>query len=250
MSKETKHNADKRADREAANGHGTTDIDELLPWYVTGKLAEAERCMVEQHLAEHPEAARQIALIREEREAMVAAANEAVPGSQVGALERLLREVSCEEEREAGGLGKQLGAWWREFGESFAHWVTGLAPGTRSFAVSAALVLLLVQALAIGVLVGNRGGSPDRYVTATDQSPGDTAKQKTYLLVQFTPEARLGAITALFEPLGAVIVEGPKSDGFYQVRISERVMDKAEIARVIARLQAHGDLIQFAGRTD
>ena len=41
------------------------EIEALLPWFVTGKLAEAERVRVELYLAEHPDVARQVALARE-----------------------------------------------------------------------------------------------------------------------------------------------------------------------------------------
>jgi len=77
------------------------EIEALLPWFVTGKLAEAERVRVELYLAEHPDVARQVALAREESVETIAGAESfGVPSR--ASFDRLMAEVGRHERRQAG----------------------------------------------------------------------------------------------------------------------------------------------------
>jgi anti-sigma factor RsiW len=65
------------------------EFEMLLPWYATGRLGPSDRARVEAYLAIHPEMARQIDLVRAERDETVAA-NEALGWPSAAATERLM----------------------------------------------------------------------------------------------------------------------------------------------------------------
>ncbi len=240
------------------------DIETLLPWYVTGRLEPTERRAVERYLAAHPEAEAQLARVREEQEAVIAA-NEAI-APDPAALERLMRAVEAEEEARAGAAqgrsapgessGAGLGASGRlralaaALDDWLASLVSGLSPTARGLAAAAALALLIGQAVAIGLLAMGPGASPggESYVTATGERQTGGERDGARLLVQFAPGARLSDIAALLEPMGARIVSGPAGSGFFEIRLSDGALGEAEIDKAIEALRARRDLVRFVGR--
>ena len=80
------------------------EIEQLLPWYVTGRLDRAERSKVESYLRQHPDVAGQLNLIREERESAVNV-NESLGYPASAMMERLMSSAIS-----AGMYSRQAGS--------------------------------------------------------------------------------------------------------------------------------------------
>jgi anti-sigma factor RsiW len=191
------------------------EIEMLLPWYVTGKLDPADLAKVEAYLAAHPETARQLDLVRAERDATVTA-NEALGWPAAGATERLMATLP----KPSPGQGA-LRAVRSGLQQILDLFVAPTAGAVRWAAVAAA-VLIAVQAVAIGTLVNQRSGA---YQTASGGQAGDGIA----LLVTFADDAKATAISQLLADVDGSIVDGPKAGGVYKVRL--RTEDRSPTAR-------------------
>ncbi|MGI9382572.1 MAG: hypothetical protein ACR2PO_05420, partial [Methyloligellaceae bacterium] len=113
-------------------------------------------------------------------------------------------------------------------------------PAGLQWAAGAAMVLIVAQAVALGVLL-SEPEKGTRYLPATGEEKALT--DGTFALVLFSKDASAGAITALLSELDATIVEGPKPDGFYRVRLSSKVLSDTERDALLQRLSAESALI-------
>jgi anti-sigma-K factor RskA len=177
------------------------DVEELLPWYVTGRVSREEARGIEAALKTMPDLAGKLAQVQRERDA-VARAAEAVEPAPPETLQRLLQQVETTrqwrvpriESQEAGG------------------WLKG-AMG-RSVVWQTAFAAACVAIVALGVRLYSPP-TPGEFGVAGSMNH----LQGTVLLVTFQPAATAGDIAALLSGLNASIVEGPKPGGTYAVRI-------------------------------
>ncbi|NJO24226.1 MAG: hypothetical protein HC868_16550, partial [Sphingomonadales bacterium] len=168
-----------------------SEIELLLPWYVTGRLGAADTARVTAFLAAHPDMQRQLALVREEQEQSVQA-NEALVGPSRGSLDRLMASI----ERESR-VSLSPHTVWSRIAQFFAM---PTSQGVR-WAAAAAGLLLLIQAAVIGSLLIARSG--DTYQTASGKHAPASG---TTLLVGFADAATAPAIAVLLGQLDAQIV--------------------------------------------
>ena len=183
----------------------------LLPWYATGRLDEADRRRVERYLEEHPEERAHLAVVEEEL-AQTERLNRELPGhSGVDAILSSIR--GSENRRPVARTGSGMTRLLAKLGE----WVDNFAPPVRGAAVAALLVLLAVQAGAIGALLRAPEGAEFR--TASGEI---VTAARPSLLVMFAPDASAAEITALLETLDARIVDGPRAGGNLRSRPFER----------------------------
>jgi len=215
------------------------EIEALLPWFVTGKLAVAERLRVERYLAEHPDVARQLALAREESAETVAGAESFGTPSRAS-FDRLMAEIGRQERSRAGllqAIAPQL--------ERIADWIGGFSRVQLGGMAVAAALLLAVQAAAVTYLV--IGGS-ETYQTAS--APSDAAPERgTFAIVSFKPGASVQDIAALLAELGAQVVDGPKAGGIWRVRLSAEPLAPADAEARIASLRARSAVVGFVSLT-
>jgi hypothetical protein len=61
--------------------------------------------------------------------------------------------------------------------------------------------------------------------------------QGSFVIVRFAPQASAADITRFLDANKATIVDGPKADGIFRVRVGSAVLPKEEIARVAAQMQ-------------
>jgi anti-sigma factor RsiW len=195
------------------------EIEMLLPWYATGRLGPSDQARVEAYLAIHPEMARQLDLVRAERDEAVAG-NEALGWPSAAATERLMAALPTA--RPGRGPLQALRDALRRVGGLFVVPATG----TVRWAAVAAAVLIGVQAVAIATLVSQR---PGPYRTASGAHTGDGI----VLLVTFADDARATAISQLLADFDASIVDGPRAGGVYKIRLrTEESSPPAREARV------------------
>lgn len=200
----------------------------LLPWYVTGRLDQADVTRVEAYLARHPEMRMQFELIREEQSGATAV-NEAIVPSRSMTIERLMQQATASSGGGAAGwLGRLRGL------------LAMPTAGPLRWAAAAAVVVMLAQGVVIGTLVGQRTGA--QYTTA---SGGGSTADGTFAIVRFADGASAKAITETLVDLGMMITEGPKPGGLYTVRIGPKTLKPDEVAQKIAEIGRRSGVVSL-----
>jgi anti-sigma factor RsiW len=200
------------------------EIEKLLPWYVTGKLAPSETRKVERFLAEHPDALSQLQLIGTERQE-TALANEAMGWPRSGMSDRLMASLpgSATSSRGHGRFAK-FGQFFRMHPTLGAQW-----------AALAMALLILGQAAFIAVLLTR---APTYRLAAGARADGAAA------LIAFTDDAKASDIARLLADFEATIVDGPKPGGVYKIRL--RRLDKSQPDdTLLSRLAEHRDMVRI-----
>lgn len=180
------------------------DIEDLLPWYITGRLSPVERGRVEAYLERHPEMQRVVALARAEAAANVAD-NEALRGPDPAVLDRLLH--SLPEQRPARGAPAP------SFLERLSAWIASLSPSQLGLAAAALGTIFLLEAVTIGTLIGTRTGVYETATGPTEPPPAGAVE----LLIGFKPEASMADTTAFLKDNGLTLIDGPRA-GLFRVR--------------------------------
>ncbi|WP_349368861.1 hypothetical protein [Salinarimonas sp.] len=230
-----------------APSHDPLDEDDvalLLPWYAAGTLEEDERRRVERFLEENPEQIAHLRAVEEELDG-TQALNRALPAPGPGSIDAILAQVRREEGRAAARTTSPGTASSRGVGGLFAAiggWLDALSPPVRGLAVAALVLVAVAQAGVIGALVGTEPTPQAEFRTATGDATAP-APAEANLLVMFAPDATAAAIGALLEEIGARIVDGPRAGGVYALALA----DEATAEAALARLEAAGDVVVFAG---
>ena len=193
------------------------DIDALLPWAASGRLGAQDRAHVEEALASRPDLRRQMRLIGEEREAVIAF-NQALGGPSPAVWERILAALSAEPRTTS--LKNRL-----------AH-TLGALP-LRRLAFAAAALVIVLETAAIVKLRPSAVPSDDFGVSSapTARANGPSA------LVAFAPGTKIEEIGALLKASRATIVDGPHS-GFSKNPWADPPTDKGGLESELQRLRA------------
>jgi hypothetical protein len=185
-------------------------FDELLPFYVNGTLAEADRAWVDDYLREHPKAAAELGWYR----SLQARLREDAPAvsSEIG-LERAIGRIRTE--GPAPELPRRASATQPSRLSSLREWLSSLVPQPAlKPAFAGALAVVALQAVVIVQLLGEREDTTEiRAVqgTVTDQGP--------YLKVNFKADAREADIRLLLVEVNGSLAAGPGQLGDYYVRV-------------------------------
>jgi anti-sigma-K factor RskA len=199
------------------------DVEELLPWYVTGRVSREEARGIEAALKTMPDLADKLAQVQRERQAIAHAA-ETVEPAPPETLQRLLQQVETTRQWrvpriEAGG---EAGGWLKgAFGRN-AVW-------------QAAFATACVVVVALGVRIYQFPTSPADFGTATDINGIGAGAS---LLVTFQPTATAAQITDLLTGLNATVVDGPKAGAAYVVRV-----EASDAKHAMDELTSHKDLV-------
>jgi anti-sigma factor RsiW len=208
------------------------EIEKLLPWYVMGRLDDADAARVERCLARDPELEKQFRLIRDEHDQSLRG-NEAIADRPARNVDRLLADVA---RRRAPRVAAAPSLWDR-LQEFFA-----LPPlGAVRWAGAAAALLIVVQAGVIGTMVMRQPGS---YAPASGSVA--TAERGTVALVGFVGGATASAVVDLLAAHGMSILDGPNATGLFTVQIGPATMSEAERDAKIDALRSRGDVVAVA----
>ncbi len=209
------------------------EIELLLPFYATGRISAADRTRVDKALAADPGLAVQLELIREDM-AETVLLNESLGAPSPGALEKLMAGIEAEPQG-APMLARARGG--------VMHWLAGLLaaqpPRRLAYACAAALALIVLQGVALTGFVVNRGGG---FETASKTAQPDAS----HVLLGFAPEAKASEIAGFLRRFEAVIVDGPRANGFYRLRLGGAKLGAAELDAVVARMRAESTIVAFA----
>jgi anti-sigma-K factor RskA len=205
------------------------DVEELLPWYVTGRVSREEAKGIEAALKTMPDLADKLAQVQREREA-VARAAEAVEPAPPETLQRLLQQVETTRQRRVPRIDNR--------GETGGRLKAAMG---RSVVWQAAFAAACVAIVALGAQMYNPPAPGELGLsTNINGAAGPT------LLVTFQPEAQAGDIAALLANVNATIISGPKPGGAYIVQIPA---DQAgDIDDATATLLSRKDLVATVQR--
>ncbi len=207
------------------------EIEMLLPWFVTGRLAAADATRVEGYLKQHPDLARQVQLIRDDQTATLAA-NEAI------AIPRTLRADLAAADIARRDVPAPT-RWLTVAKAQFENFFNAPTVSSVRWATGAAAVLILAKAGAFGTV--GRPAAPTAYETASGSGTATTSGH--FALVRFVDSADAKLIAETLGALGLVITDGPKPGGLFRVRLGASTLSEAEQARLIAALQARKDVV-------
>lgn len=180
--------------------HVADNIDELLPWYATGRLSPADLARVEKALRADPELQRRLELVYDEVGETVRV-NERLGAPSPHALEGLFAKIDAEPARPFRARGAGAASW-------LANKLAALAPRTLALASVAAAALVLVQAAVIGTMVTQGGGS---FSTASYSK--FEATDGSFVLVGFTETATAAQVLDFLKANQAAIVDSPRAPG-------------------------------------
>jgi anti-sigma-K factor RskA len=198
------------------------DVEELLPWYVTGRVSREEARGIEAALKTMPDLANKLAQVQREREA-VSRASEAIEPPPPETLQRLLQQVETTRQWRAPQVEAEAGGW-----------IKG-AMG-RSVVWQAAFAAACVAIVALGIRLYNPTAPGEFGVAGSINGAGGAS-----LLVAFQPTATAADISALLTGLNATIVDGPKPGGTYEVQFAADRAD--DLDAVTADLLSRKDLV-------
>jgi len=213
------------------------EIEELLPWHAAGTLSRRDAQRVEEALARDPELARRYALVREELGETIHL-NESLGAPSARAMEKLLAGIDAEPaRRQAAPLN---------FGARISEFFASLSPRTLAWSASAAVVAILLQAgLLAGIMLNETKTSGYQTASAPTTDPGVGA----FTLIRFAPQASSDDITRFLEANRLSIAAGPRAGGLYKVRVAVTGIPKAELARIVKKLQ-EDKVVNFIAATE
>jgi anti-sigma factor RsiW len=210
------------------------ELEELLPFYANGRISAADKARLDAALASDPELARRLEIVREEM-AETTLLSESLGAPSPRVLDRLMAGIEAEPQeapllvRAPGGLLGWIGAW-----------LATQPPRRLAYASAAALALIALQGAAItGLAIRGAGGG---YETAS--APGARASER-YVLLNFAADARAGDIAAFFRRHGAAVVDGPRANGSFKVRVGDASLTAAQVDAITARMKAEGTIVSF-----
>lgn len=207
-----------------------TQIWELLPWFVNGRLDDTERARVEAHQRECGACRDEIAVQRRICAAFaVQSPVEQIPAASLNKLrQRLDKAGTSETERDRAGHEKLPVV------RAPASWI-------RAAPIAAALVM---AALIVGIPAvrywhhAGQGGDSSTYQTVSKAAP---QHPRTVIRAVFAPTVTLKELQGLLDDAGLSIVSGPTEAGVYSLAMN----GSESAAWSLQRLRAH-DSVRFA----
>jgi hypothetical protein len=205
------------------------DIEVLLPWHAAGTLSRRDSDRVERALAGDRELARRYDLVREELSETIHL-NETLGAPSARAMEKLFAAIDAEApvvKRRSFNLTARI-----------VEFVSSLSPRAVAYAVSAAVIALVVQTVVLStVMVRDHRG------TSHELASFDNGARNA--VVRFAPQATLADVTRFLDIHRAVVIEGPKKGGLYKISLTGAPMADEEFARIIQRMRAESRIVEF-----
>jgi hypothetical protein len=205
------------------------DIGELLPWFVNGRLSEADRQRVEAHL--HLCEACSEELAAQQRIYGVMSVDAGVERMPMAGLNRLRMRIDSLED--AGAAPAAPDAASRSAAAARSKW------RQRRGAIAASIAMAAVGAFA--ALLWNqheRRIAPANYYTVTTTMPQPA---NTAIRAVFAPTVTLSELQELLDDAHLKIVSGPTEAGVYSLAMS----GSPSVAWSLQRLRGH-EVVRFA----
>ena len=78
----------------------------------------------------------------------------------------------------------------------------------------------------------------------TASAPGARASER-YVLLSFAPDAKAGDIASFFKRFDASVVDGPRANGFFKVRVGDASLSAAQVDAIAARMKSESAIVSF-----
>ncbi len=74
-----------------------------------------------------------------------------------------------------------------------------------------------------------------------------TAPQSSerYVLLSFATDARAGDIASFFKRYEASVVDGPRANGYFKVRVGDASLTQAQVDAIATRMKAEAAIVRF-----
>lgn len=210
------------------------ELEEMLPFYANGRISAGDKTRIERALASDPELALRLEIIREDM-AETILLNERLGAPSPRVLDRLMAGIEAEP-RTAPLLTRAKGgviAW-------LGQWMAAQPPRRLAYASAAALALIAIQGAALTGLAMRGGGGG--FETAS--APGAQSSER-YVLLSFANDAKAGDIAAFFKRYDASVVDGPRANGFFKVRVGDARLTPAQVDAIATRMKAEAGIVSF-----
>lgn len=221
-------------------GKDREKLEMLLPWYVNGTLDRESVARIEAALRSDPELAHSLALLREDRDAVVglAEADELPASMEARFLAQLDAEPAREARRSTGrapapGLLTALGTW---IGEVLA----AATPRGLALATATAALVVVLQAGVILSMLGAGESPQGGFRTASGEAGQEGGPA---LLVQFADGADIAGVAAFLDRNGMRIVDGPLPGGMFKLRFAASEQRSGQ--ELVALLRAQPDYFRL-----
>ncbi len=204
----------------------------LVPWYIAGKLDDAEARKIEELAYHDKEFAKLIVEANREAEA-IASLSKAMGNPPSDLWARI--EKSVEQERKARSR-----SWLDERAAGLKSAIAGLfaglsAPQWQALA-AAAVAICVIEAGAIAYLASSDNTSA-KFRTASGPKAEISARHSAFI-VSFWDTATIGEINKALDDAGVAVVEGPNADMLYRLALRNDNVGAKDQA--YAKLQASG----------
>jgi hypothetical protein len=211
------------------------EIEMLLPWHAAGTLSREDAERVEEALKNNAELARHFEAVREER-AETVHLNEALGSPTRRPMLDLFAAIDRDlANREAGLLRR------RDLAGRICAVLFHMSPRTLAWSAAAVLAILVLQtAILASVFIDNRLALFD---VASEQ--GSPARAGTFAIVRFRPSATAAEIDRFLRAHQASVVDGPKADGLYRIRVSASDLPKNELTHLMTRMEQEKTVVGF-----
>ena len=114
------------------------------------------------------------------------------------------------------------------------------APRRLAYASAGAIALIALQGVAITGLALRDGGPGFQTASAPGARPSES-----YVLLSFSPEARAGEIASFFKRFDASVVDGPRANGFFKVRVGDASLSSAQLDAIATRMKGESAIVSF-----
>lgn len=228
------------------------DIEELLPWYAAGALSRRDMQRVEQALKRDPQLDHQLELVRDELGSTIQL-NETLGAPSAKALNKLMAGIEAESGPAPARTRLSFGTWLSEK-------LSGFSARKLAYAGVAAAVIIVAQAGVLTSLYVTDQAVDDSNVPMTrgidinrptlSSAPTGQKAPGAYVLVKFVPGASTAEVTRFLELHRLMIVDGPRADGIYRVRVAANTLPPDEVARIAARMRENSAIIGSAVAAD
>ena len=211
------------------------DIELLLPWHAAGTLSRKDAQRVEQALANDNELAARYELVREELGEAIRL-NESLGAPSARAMETLFAKIDAEPARKPKA-SFNFGAW-------LTNWFAGFSPRTLAYGGTiAALAIVLQGGLLTGVLINEHQKAPTLQSAPTDVSLRSV--EGSFVFIRFNPQATSNEITQFLKDNKANVISGPTTNGMYQLRVSDVVLNYQDLAQIVNRMAKDKKVVGF-----
>ncbi len=209
-----------------------SELELLLPFYANGRISAADKARVEAALTSDAELAARLDIIRDDM-AETTLLNESLGAPSPRVLDRLMAGMDAEPRR-LGVLATARSGFIGWFG----HLLASQPPRRLAYAGAAACALIAIQGIALT-------GIALRPTTGFETASAPAQASERYVLLSFSADARAGEIAAFFKRFDASVVDGPRANGYFKVRVGDASLTPGQVDAIAARMKSEAAIVRY-----